>query len=74
MPGAPSLGLPPQTSLTVLATNDGEFVILDRNGLDPQDVGSELLSDAEPAGPSLLGPDELGVLLDVPQPDSPSGP
>lgn len=74
MPGAPSLGLPPRTSLTVLATNDGEFVILDRNRLDPQDVGSELLSDQEPGGSGLLDPDELGTLLDVPQPDSPSGP
>jgi len=74
MPGAPSLGLPSNSSLTVLATNDGEFVILDRNSLDPQNVGSELLSEDESAGPALLDPDELGILLDVPQPDSPSGP
>ena len=68
------MGLPSNSSLTVLATNDGEFVILDRNSLDPQNVGSELLSEDESAGPALLDPDELGILLDVPQPDSPSGP
>lgn len=74
MPGAPSLGIRPDTPLTVLATNEGEFVILDQDrvapaGLERQGLGFGLDSDA-----LTIDSERILDLLDVPLPDSPSGP
>jgi hypothetical protein len=72
MPGAPSLGLRPDRRLTVLATNEGEFVILDDEGLGLGAV--ERLGLDAPSPNGLLERDRLLELLEVPRPDSPSGP
>ncbi|MGE0713634.1 MAG: hypothetical protein AB7N76_36865 [Planctomycetota bacterium] len=73
MPGAPSLGLRPDRRLTVMATDEGEFVILDQDQLGADSV--ELLGlDANAPGLGLLERDRLSELLDVPSEVSPSGP
>lgn len=72
MPGAPSLGLAPGANLTVLATDEGEFVVLDKGR-------SSLETLSGPGSPVLMpgfdrDAERLLDLLDLPVPDSPSGP
>jgi len=74
MPGTAALGIEPNRQLTVLATTEGEFVILDEETLDRDRAGLELLAgQVGPQGDSI-GRDRIPDLLDVPPPDSPSGP
>ncbi len=76
MPGAPPLGLPADRPITVLATRQGELVILadDQLRLDQGD-GLELLTGAPPPrAVDTIARDRARDLLDVPPPDSPSGP
>ena len=75
MPATPPLGLAPAPPLTVMATRQGEFVILDE-GLAKRDQleGLELLAGPPNAVIELIGRDRILDLLDVPPPDSPSGP
>lgn len=75
MPGAPAMGLPPARPLTVLATEEGEFVVLhgetddaDLEGLEP------LVGELRPDVPEAISRDRMRDLLDVPPFDSPSGP
>lgn len=76
MPGAPPLGLAADRPVTVLATRQGELVILadDQLRLDAGD-GLELLTGApSPREIDTIARDRGRDLLDVPPPDSPSGP
>lgn len=76
MPGAPPLGLAAGRPVTVLATRARELVILadDQLRLDATD-GLELLTGAPgPRVVDTIARDRARDLLDVPPPDSPSGP
>lgn len=75
MPGAPAMGLPPARPLTVLATDQGEFVILHGQSDDGNLEGLEpLVGELRPDVPDAISRDRLRDLLDVPPFDSPSGP
>lgn len=74
MPGAPSLGLRPETPLTVLATNEGEFVILDGERIAPDGLERQGLSYGLQGDSLSIESERILDLLDVPLPDSPSGP
>jgi hypothetical protein len=78
MPGTRALGIPPERKVTVLATSEGEFVILDQDALERGEIKDQginfLLGESlGPAGDSI-GRDRIPDLLDVPLPVSPSGP
>ncbi|MCO5169167.1 MAG: hypothetical protein M9894_22720 [Planctomycetes bacterium] len=74
MPGAPPLGLPSGRPVTVLATRAGELIILADDQLRDA-AGLELLTGAPPQGLiDTITRDRARDLLDVPPPDSPSGP
>lgn len=75
MPGAAPLGLPAGRGVTVLATGAGEFVILSDDQLRLDAAGLELLTGAPGVGViDTIARDRSRDLLDVPPPDSPSGP
>jgi len=74
MPGAPSLGIRPETPLTVLATNEGEFVILDSDRVDPAGLERQGLGFGIDSDALSIDSERILDLLDVPLPDSPSGP
>lgn len=74
MPGAPSLGLRPNLPLTVLATNEGEFVILDSDKVSPDAIERQGLGFGLDSDALTLDSERILDLLDVPIPDSPSGP
>jgi hypothetical protein len=76
MPGAPALGLAAGRQIIVLATVDGEFVVVSADDV----VGADELGLQGLVGPGALSPVEriassrMRDMLDVPQLDSPSGP
>ncbi|RMG15462.1 MAG: hypothetical protein D6731_08345 [Planctomycetota bacterium] len=75
MPGAPALGTEPGRPLVVLATREGEFVILDRSALGEGQAELEgLAGEGRGAPVPVLTEDPFPNLLDVPPPASPSGP
>ncbi|MBL4849732.1 MAG: hypothetical protein JKY65_29740 [Planctomycetes bacterium] len=74
MPGAPSLGLRPELALTVLATNEGEFVILDKDRISPERLEQQGLAYGFDDDALLIDSERILDLLDVPIADSPSGP
>jgi hypothetical protein len=75
MPGVAALGIRADRLVTVLATTDGEFVILDQEGVGRELLGLEKLSGLVNDDPvPSLGRDPIPNLLDVPPPASPSGP
>lgn len=74
MPGAPPLGLSAGRPVTVLATRAGELIILADDQLRDA-AGLELLTGAPPPRTiDTITRDRARDLLDVPPPDSPSGP
>ena len=75
MPGAPAMGLPAAQPITVLATDEGEFVVLQGDPLQGGMDGLEpLVGDLPLPPPDPILRDRLRDLLDVPPFDSPSGP
>ncbi len=71
--GAPPLSLPAR-SITALATRAGELVILSDDRLAPDAEGIVYTAGRSAWGADALPPDRVRDLLDVPLPDSPSGP
>ena len=74
MPGAAAMALPPGRALTVLATAEGEFVVLHGPGQDGGLIGLEPLIGDLRVNPEAISRDRFRDLLDVPPVDSPSGP
>ena len=74
MPGAPALGLAFGQPIVVLATADGEFVVVSGSGAGGPDGGLELLAGPNQSPVDRISRDRLRDLLDAPQVDSPSGP
>ncbi len=71
--GARPLSLPAR-SITALATRAGELVILSDDRLAPDAEGITYTAGRSAWGADALPPDRVRDLLNVPLPDSPSGP
>lgn len=71
--GARPLSLPAR-SITALATRAGELVILSDDRLAPDAEGIVFTAGRSAWGADALPPDRVRDLLNVPLPDSPSGP
>ena len=70
----PALAVRSDRRVTVLATRDGEFVILDQESVTSDSVDLETLSGMKGGGATSIWRDPIPDLLDVPRAASPSGP